>query len=82
MAFSSSSGAKGFWTKSSAAPVGNHDDRTGVAPLDTEPLEELVPVGAVEVEIQQAEEKVAVGKNGERFVDGAGHDRFISPSLQ
>src|SRR6267142_1801317 len=64
------------------APVGNHDDRSWVAPLNPEPLEELVPVGAVKVQVKEAEEEVAMGKDGKRFVHRAGHDRLVSPALE
>src|SRR2546426_7738573 len=50
-----------------AAAVGNDDDWTRTAPLDLEAPQELGSVGAVELEVHQAQQEPVVAERGQRL---------------
>ena len=62
-----------------AIAVGQQDDGPGVAALYPEPAQQLGPVGAVEIEVEEAEEELVVGQRRQRLVHAAGEDWLVAP---
>jgi hypothetical protein len=58
--------------------VGEQDDRPRVASLDLESPQELGAVGAVEVQVEEAEHEVVVCQHRQRLVNRGGERRLVS----
>ena len=69
----------GFDGALEAIAVGEQDDRSRVASLDLESPQELGAVGAVEVQVEEAEHEVVVRQCRQRLVNRAGENRLIAP---